>query len=316
MNKPPEILHQSLGLKIVRNPINQFIVCTLHHTADPNKRSEEWRREAAAGLTPEQAARELDIDYTAVMGAKVFPEITNYRSNIVIEEPYPDFGPDVKYYGGFDYGPRNPSSFHVYTVIDGMVWSVWELFKPCHNVPEFVAEMKQCPYWNRIRWISADPSCWAPTQQQAAGNPVSIYDLFWRNGVRNMIKGINNQEDTWLAMMREHWTSEDVTFKIFARCHNQIREFETSIFVNQSERQLLTSAYNERIQDKDNHSLDDCKYMMLNLPKAGTGSQQWEDPNQISRWSVPDKNRPMQPTRRPDPMPSDTPEGIRRRGYR
>lgn len=308
----PEVLYQSTGLKIVRNPHNQFAVCTLHHTADPAKRSEEWRREAAAGLTPEQAARELDIDYTAVLGAKVFPEITNYRASIVVEAPYPELGMGAKYYGGFDYGPRNPSSFHVYAVDDGMVWSVWELFKPCHNVPEFVAEMKACPYWNRIRWISADPSCWAPSQQQSVGNPISIYDMFWRNGIRNMVKGINNQEDAWIAQIREHWASEDCTFKIFSRCHNQIREFETSIFVNQSERQLLTSAYNEKIQDKDNHSLDDCKYMMLNLPKSGSGSSGTYVQDQWKRWAVPD-GRPQLAT---EPVPRDIPNGLKGRGYR
>lgn len=310
MYETPELLFQSTGLKIVKNKSNQFVICTLHHTADVNKRSEEWRREAAAGLTPEQASRELDIDYSAVMGSKVFPEITNYRSSIVLEEPYPDFG-DIKYFGGFDYGLRNPSSFHVYAITDGMVYSVWELFEPCHNIPEYTAKMHACPYWPRIRYIVADPSCWSPSQQQATGNPVSIADLFWRNGIRNMIKGINNQEDTWITMMRQHWATEDCTFRIFARCHNQIREFETAIYVNQSERQLMSSAYNEKIQDKDNHSLDDCKYFMLSMPKSGGIEGGWKDPNQISKWSIPNKqHRPSQPV-------SDTvPEGVRRRGYR
>lgn len=312
----PQLLHQSTGLKIVKNDHNQFVVATLHHTADPAKRSEEWRREAAAGLTPEQAARELDIDYTAVMGAKVFPEITNYRDAIVVPEPWPDFGPDARYYGGFDYGLRNPSSFHVYCVEDGMVFSIWELFKPCHNVPEFVNEMKQCPYWNRLRWIAADPSCWSNTQQQAQGNPISIADLMWRSGIRNMVKGINTQEDTWITMMREHWASEDCTFKIFSRCPNQIREFETAIYVNQSERQLLTSAYNEKIQDKDNHSLDDCKYAMLNLPKRTGNMNIKQTQDQWRRWAIPDASR-MGQTQRPTTqiIPSDAPPGLRERGY-
>lgn len=307
----PEILHSSTGLKIVRNEHNQFVIVTLHHTSDPGKRSPEWRREAAAGLTPEQASRELDIDYLATMGAKVFPEITNYRDAIVIDEPYPDFG-DIKYYGGFDYGLRNASSFHVYAVEDGLVYSVWELFEPCHNIPEYVAKMKSCPHWNRIRYIAADPSCWSPSQQQASGNPISIADLFWRNGVRTMIRGINNQEDTWITMMRQHWASEDCTFRIFARCVNQIREFETAIFVNQSERQLMSSAYNEKIQDKDNHSLDDCKYFMLSMPKSNQSGLAWKDPNQISRWAV--QGQGSHPLAQPTPM--SVPKGLRDRGYR
>jgi len=176
--------------------------------------------------------------------------------------------------------------------------------------------MRQCPYWNRIRWIAADPNCWASTQQQASGNPVSIFDLFWRNGVRNMIKGINNQEDTWIAMMRGHWATEDCTFRIFDRCYNQIREFETAIYVNQSERQLLTSAYNEKIQDKDNHSLDDCKYFMLSLPKSGQSETTYTDPGQVKRWAINQNNDHKTPPPTTNPSTTGTPPGLKARGYR
>lgn len=284
----PKLLYEQTGLKIVKNDNNQFAVITLHHTADPNKRSPEWRKEAAAGMTPEQAARELDIDYTAVMGAKVFPEITIMRDAIVVASPCQDFGPNVKYWGGFDYGLRNPSSFHVYTIVDGITYAVFELFKPCPNIPEFVEDMKKFPYWNCIRWIAADPSCWSNSQQQTAGNPISIQDLFWKNGVRNMIKGINNQEDTWINMMRQHWSTEDPTFRIFDTCPNLIREFETAIYVNQSERQLMTSSFKEIINDKDNHALDACKYFMLSQPKQRQETVV-SDILSVNRWSVPSK---------------------------
>lgn len=285
--KPPEVLLEQTGLKIVRNSSNQFIIITLHHTADLAKRSPEWRREAAAGLTPEQASRELDIDYMAVMGAKVFPEITNNRPNIVIEEPLPDFGPNVKYWGGFDYGLRNPSSFHVYTIVDSICYSVWELYEPCPNITDYVAKMKACPYFAQIRYIAADPSIWSPSQQEATGNPISLHDKFWRAGIRNMIKGINHQEETWVTMMRQHWSTDDPTFRIFSRCHNQIREFETAIFVNQSERQLMTTSFKEAINDKDNHALDDCKYFMLSQPKAGGIDTSWKDPDMARKWAPP-----------------------------
>ena len=291
----PKILWEQTGLKIIKNLNNQFAVITLHHTADPNKRSPEWRAEAAAGMTTEQAARELDIDYTAVMGAKVFPEITLMRDGIVVPSPCPDFGPNVKYWGGFDYGLRNPSSFHVYTIVDGVTYAVFEVFHPCPNIPEFIEEMKRFPYWNCIRWIAADPNCWANTQQQSVGNPVSIQDLFWKNGVRNMIKGINNQEDTWINLLRQHWSNpEDPTFRIFDTCPNLIREFETAIFVNQSERQLMTTSFKEAINDKDNHALDDCKYFMLSQPKQRQETVV-SDILSVNRWAIPANTKHSKP---------------------
>lgn len=293
-----QLLHESIGLKIVKNDVNRFCICTLHFTADPAKRDPEWRREAAAGLTPEKFAREYLIDYTAVLGSKVFPEITHLKPNIIV--PARDFGPDLRYWGGFDYGTRNPSSFHVYTILDGITYSVFELFRPCPNIPAFVADMKQFPYWSKLRYIAADPSLWSPSQQQQLGNLVSIQDLFYQEGVKNLIKGRNDigAEDAWIAMVRNAWRNpDDVSFKISEACPNQIREFETAVYVNQSERQLLTSAYRETIADVDNHSLDDCKYFMLSKPSAGSTAS-WKMPNMVERWSQPSFNvqRSYQPT--------------------
>lgn len=278
-----KIMHESIGLTIKKNKVNQFCVVTLHHTADPAKRSQEWRREAAAGMTPEKFAREYDIDYTSVLGAKVFPELTSRKSEIVIPEPWPDFGPHQRYWGGLDYGARNPSSFHVYTHSDGVWYSVWELFKPCKNVQDFVDEMQEFPYWKQIRWIAADPKMWANDQQQSDGL-VSMADIFANAGVLNLIKGFQD-EDPWIAQIRERWLAPEPTFKILSCCSNQIREFETAIYVNQSERQLMSASYKEQIADRDNHSLDDCKYFFLSKPNVNQAQYTGDSVRMVDRWA-------------------------------
>ena len=279
-------LYSSTGLRIVKNDVNQFCICTLHFTADPAKRAPEWKREASAGLTPEKFAREYNIDYTAVMGSRVFPEITSLHSDIVV--PKPDFGKGVRYWGGLDYGTRNPSSFHVYTIVDGITYSVWELYRPCVNIPAFAAEMQAFPYWQSIRYIATDPSLWTPNQQQALGNLISIQEHFRSAGIKNLIKGRNDTqaEEAWVAQVRQAWRNpDDVTFKISETCQNQLREFETAIYVGQSERQLLSQSYRETIADVDNHSLDDCKYFMLSKPSP---QQQldWKPANMVERWQI------------------------------
>lgn len=274
----PKLLHTSEGLRIVQNELNQFVVATLFYYANPNKRDPKWLKEDSAGMTPEQVQREYLIDYTATMGSKVFPEISARKHEIVI--PPFDLPQGLRYWGGFDYGTRNPASFHIYTILDGVTYSVWELYEPCKNVSEFADQIKACPYWHLLRYIAADPSCWSPTQQQMHGAPISVADMFFQNGVRNLLRGRADAqaEDAWIALIRTAWAADEPTFRIFDTCHNQIKEFETCIYVNQSERQLLTGVYNEKINDKDNHSLDDCKYYMLSRP-AQQAQTSWEYAN-------------------------------------
>lgn len=281
------LLHEQTGLRIVKNTDNQFVVASLHFTADPSKRSDAWRKEAQSGMTIAQFQQEYEIDYSAVQGSKVFPEITTRRAEIVLQPPWPDLSTGLRYWGGFDYGARNPSSFHVYTIWDDVTYSIWELYEPCRNIPDFVAAMRECPYFSKLRYIAADPKCWA-RDQQSASTPVSIQDLFFKAGIRNMMKGRNDPagEDAWVAMIRKAWSDEhEPTFKILSCCPAQISEFEKAIYIPQSERQLLTGIYQEVINDKDNHSLDDCKYFMLSRPVQ----QEQAEPSyatMVQRWSA------------------------------
>lgn len=303
----PEIIAEQTGLKIWRNARNAFVVCRLLYTADPNKRDPKWRVEAAHGMTPEQAARELDIDFTALLGAKVFPEITARRPEIVIEPI--DFGPDRKYWGGLDHGSRNPASFQVYTIDDGTLYCVWELYKPAPDVSAFAREMQEFPYWSSIRYIAADPDFFKP--KHSTGHGMVALELQFREaGVRNLVKGDNQREREWITMMREHWAQDDPTYKIFNTCQNHISELETAIYINQSQHQLDTQNYREEISDWHNHSLDACKYLMLTKPQE-QGAVQYQDPRLVERWAQSSKSRANRPH-----GPQSAPLGMNRRGYR
>lgn len=267
-NPAPEILHQSTGLTIKKNPKNGFIVCTLHYTAAENKRNFEWIKEARAGLSPAKWAREYEIEYFAMMGQKIFPELGPNKDKIVVKDPYPTIPGNHPCWGGFDFGSRNPSSFHVYTMIDKVIYSVWEIFEPCINISEFSQKLLACPYWHQIKYVAADPSLWSPTQQTREGNVTSIHQLLWDCGVRKMIKGIQD-EQAFVVKIHDLWRDldkKDPLFRIFDCCPNQIREFETTVYVSMSERQSLTKSYREQMQDKDNHSLDDAKYFFNSQP--------------------------------------------------
>jgi hypothetical protein len=294
----PTLLHSQQGCSIVKNDHNGFTVVTLHYSADPKKRSPEWKREAAQGLSKAKFEQEYEISYDALMGERVFPEIKDRASDIIYAEgPFLEdhWPPDLPMWGGFDYGARNPSSFHVYTIHDKVLYAIWELYEPCKNILEFAQKMKDCPYWGQIKYIASDPDIFNLKQRDMkTGLPISVESQFRSLGVNKLLQG-NTDEAGWIAQVQRRWQSPEVTFKIHASCRNMITEFESSTYVSMSERQLETQNYREAMVDKKNHSLDDCKYFMNSCPNSnprkvrlpGMVSQfsPWGTPPSLYEWS-------------------------------
>jgi hypothetical protein len=263
----PEILHESTGLTIKRNAKNRFVVATLYYYADPAKRKEEWIKTVKAGMTQTQWEKEYEISYLANFGERVFPELVEKRDVIVVPDLAVVDGP---VWGGFDYGARNPSSFHVYTYIDGAFWAVWELYEPCKNVKEFARKIKDCPYYSRIKYIAADPTLFDNRTHNSEGNPDSVANLMIKEGITKFIRG-NQDEQTWLASMKKHWQADDPTFKITESCRCMIKEFEEATYEDyHSDKLRQKENVKESVVDKNNHAMDDCKYFMNSQPMTKT----------------------------------------------
>jgi hypothetical protein len=271
----PTAIHDSEGLRIHKNDANGFVVCRLHYTADPRKRSEEWRAAAQMGMSKAQFEQEFEINYAAHMGERVFPEIRDKRHEIVLSESPYEFGDWPKHlqmWGGFDYGSKNPSSFHVYTIVDGVIYAIWEMYEPCKNIRDFTAAMKDCPYWSQVRWIAHDPDMNNLKQRDLkTGGMTTVRRQFEELGINKWVPG-NNNEQAWLVQMQKHWSGREITFKILQCCPKMIDEFENATFVGMTERQLETQNYREAVLDKNNHAMDDCKYFM-NVPRSESVSE-------------------------------------------
>jgi len=263
----PIPLYDDTGIKIRRNDHNKFCVVELHYTADPHKRNDAWKAEAKAGMRQADWDREYEMSFTAVSGDLVFPEFVKIKHKIVVPQPYPEFGEHLVYYGGLDYGSRNPSSVHFYTIFDGVIYCVWELYEPCKDIVEFVNKIKAFPYYNRVKYIAADPTIFNKTTRNSQGMPASMYELFCQQGLTRLIRG-NNDEQMWVANMRVHWTNaEDPTFRIFDCCPNIIREYESSVYTSMSDKAKMHANWKEKVLDKDNHAMDDSKYFLNSRPK-------------------------------------------------
>lgn len=263
---PSEVLHSQEGLLISRAEKSGFCIVRLHYLADPNKRSEQWLKEAKAGVSDAKFRQEFEIEFDAMEGAKAFPEIFQYRDKILT--PDIEWPADQKFWAGYDHGVRNPSAFIVFTKDrDGTIYAVWEMVKPCHNLIQFVHELKQCPYWKRIQYIAADPSFKQQRGYTADGNPVSPYEMFVEQGVKNIIFG-SRDEQAWLLMVRTFWGNpDDIQFKIAQSCVHLIEEFENAKYPSMNEIMAQQKNFNEKLLDKDNHCLDASKYWMLTQRK-------------------------------------------------
>lgn len=274
MAKRLEVLHQQTGLRIRRNRDNGFVVATLHFTADPRKRSAEWIKESKQGIPLAKWEREYNISYDSMLGEKVFPEIKDRAGEIVVSQgPFinDEWPRSIPMWGGFDYGQRNPSSFHVYTYHDGVTYAIWEMYEPCKNIVAFAKAMKECPYWDQVKYIACDPNLEKMTisSTKNGGGLQSTLQQFAELGVTKFQRGIQD-EAAWLQIMQKHWCEPEVTFKILTCCPKMIEEFEGATFVSMTEKQLVDHNFKEQMVDKRNHALDDCKYFMNSRPNFKT----------------------------------------------
>ncbi|MDE1766558.1 MAG: hypothetical protein KGI27_09870 [Thaumarchaeota archaeon] len=293
------VIHEQTGLRIVTNDKNGFTICTLHYTADPRKRSPEWRDAARKGLKQAEFEQEYEIIYDAYMGQKVFPEIKSRRSEIIVREGPYEFNAWPKHlpmWGGFDYGKNNPSSFHVYTIVDGVTYALWELYEPCRNIFDFVSALKSCPYWDQIRYIAHDPDIDNfKERDMKTGGVTTVKRQFESLGISKWMRG-NNDEQSWLIKMNQHWVPEQVTFKILECCPAMIDEFESATYTQMTHRQLETQNYKETMVNKHNHAMDDCKYFMNSNPNPVVRPLKYFNVASTYGWGGPEQRPSQRPS--------------------
>ena len=90
------------GLKMWHNPANKFCVVRLHDSADPKKRSEEWRAATRAGMTWSEWMREHEIVFSSFEGIPVYQGEYN-RDFHVSKEPLV-WSPHYPVVRGWDFG--------------------------------------------------------------------------------------------------------------------------------------------------------------------------------------------------------------------
>jgi hypothetical protein len=80
IDRPPDFAATPRrGITEWRNARNAFFVCRLHYTADPSKRSADWKKKTGEGLSLRAWQREYEINWTSPEGEPVVPEFDAER---------------------------------------------------------------------------------------------------------------------------------------------------------------------------------------------------------------------------------------------
>ena len=280
-------------------------VLRVHYGADAAKRpgtpaGDAWLANAlrgvVGGITSARWRREMEIDYGALGGTLVFPRWATDKRRICLP-PYS--AKDLRLYGIYDHGWRNPAAFLVIGQDrDGSPTVVWQFSASWVTVPQIAHIIKGQsavsregvrfagnPHHLDITRIWADPSIWKEDQNMDDGTVKSVAELFRRQGV--YMSPAQRGGDTMVAgWLTEMWADlEHPGCRIM--CPPNLLDVDQG-FVNKgyagpgapclvwelgrlrfrdwSETQQQHHDYKEEIEDKDNHNWDCLKMFLHEFP--------------------------------------------------
>lgn len=97
---PEKVSYPMQGVRIWMNPKNRFMVFELHYTADPKKRSPEYKESVKASMPLMEYLREYELHWDTFEGFPVYPEFSKLHKTR--EKPEPMAGLPMVI--GFDFG--------------------------------------------------------------------------------------------------------------------------------------------------------------------------------------------------------------------
>ena len=266
-------------------------VVRVHYSADPDKnpntpRGAEWLRNSLIGYPGGMGSaawrQEMEVDWDVAGGELVFPDFEAYRHRIVTQ-PFP-IPATWRLYASFDYGHRNPSSFHVHAMdFDGNVWTIWEFYQRNLGYREQARAIRAYPRFKDLAFNPvADPSIFIKSQAGATqGEEKAVSQLFFelpddeqivfipgnRGGDITFAEKVKGFLWPWMSVdhmkLTEEKKKEEARWRIFSSCPMLLWELERMRYADFSSIAQEARNVQEKIIDKDNHAWDDCKYFFM-----------------------------------------------------
>jgi hypothetical protein len=267
-------------------------VLRLHYSAAPEKRpgtpeGDVWLAEAssaiAGGVTSPRWRKEMEIEWSALGGTKLFPEWEKWCRGPIVCDPFIPTG--YKLYASYDHGWRNPSSFHIHGVSANEIVTFWEFYAsqvPVHLIAKIILgepvstkdgrRFAGNPFAGQQLSIIADPSMWAEDVPMTDEPNKSVAELFRRAGVY-MTKGERGGDTMVAEWLHGHYWRDPAQplYRICSTCPKLIWEIGKLRHKEFSAKVALTRDQPEQFVSKDDHAWDGLKMFLQRFPpKPGT----------------------------------------------
>ncbi len=284
-----------------------LVVARLHYTADPSKRpgtvdGDKWLEQSLAaypgGMKSPRWRKEMEIDYGALGGTKLFPDLDEWinKGRIVIR-PFTAKG--HKIYGSYDHGWRNPSAYHVHGVdYDGNITTLWEFYANRVPIPQIADIIKGKtvqlmdgrtfignPYAGQEMMKIADPAIWSEDKPMDDGTMKNTAHLFEREGVY-FEAGERGGDITVAEWIHGYFWRDPMNpfWRITTACPKLIwelgrlrhREFTPKVALNRDQPEGLI--------DKDNHAWDGIKMFFKLFPPPNIKKKKENKPGTFQWW--------------------------------
>ena len=297
-------------------------VLRLHYSADPNKRpgteaGDKWLAEALqgypGGMRSARWKKELEIDYGALGGTKLFPEWEQWSANGKVCLPV--FHPTgYQLYGSYDHGWRHPACYLVHGISgDGHIVTLWEFYAsqvPVSAISKLILGQNVTlpdgrrfvgnPYAGQETYKVADPSIWAEDQIMSDNTMKSVAKLFLLEKVY-FTKGERGGDTMVAEWLHGHYLAnpEAPLYRITRACPNLIREIGLQRHKELSPQVAKDRAQPEQWVDKDNDAWDSLKYFLQRFPPRPESERAEAKPASFAWW------------RKQAQLPEDTPAEAR-----
>ena len=285
------------GVTERRTPEN-ICVLRVHYSADPERRSLEWKQRERRKYTSESMWQsEQEIVFGAGGGERIFATlIQRYGEKILIDPKTSGFEPSPHwtYFAGFDFGKASPTAALVGCIdYDATIYILREYYLPGLSPQEHAPWLRKMRGFVEVRAYS-DPSIFYQTHAQNDGTFKAIASLYAELGIDNLVSAPENNELLGIERILSHWGNLETgepTLKIVCPrelwdigrpqyglhnngCPNLLWELRRTRREESTPTQLTHKNPSEKIVQKDNHLRDCLKYMVHAM--LGPPEKTWE----------------------------------------
>lgn len=287
----------SAGIPVVR----------CHYSTDPKKRAgtpegDIWLAQELlgypGGIKSPRWRKEMEIEYGALGGTRLFPEWEQWANNgKIVIAPFEPFGYHL--YGSYDHGWRNPACYLVHGInSDGLIATFYEFYGdhvPLQKISELIhgkditladgRRFRGNPFAEKEIFKIADPSIWAEDQPMVDNTNKSIAELFRRSGVY-FSKGERGGDAMVAEWLYGHYWKDPLNplYRITTACPKLIWELGQQRHKEYSPQVALHRNQPEELIDKDNHAWDSAKMFFQKFPPKPQASKALHKPNTFQWW--------------------------------